>query len=172
MDDRYFMLVAFDRANEAAATGNYPVGAALAIDGELIDSCHNDNRQQDTLTNHAELGLLQKTSTIIRKKVFDEGVKSIVLYTTLEPCLMCIGTAVISRVTRIVYACPDPHGGASKANTSRLPSWYARHWPSIEKGPLGRESCALLLRFLRSEPKDHQIRKLLPLFEALEEAHG
>jgi hypothetical protein len=64
---------------------------------------------------------------------------------------MCLGVAVLHRVTRIVIACPDPHGGATRVDPSDLGCFYAEHWPAIEVGLMKETAIDLILRFLRTE---------------------
>ena len=73
------------------------------------------------------------------------------LYTTLEPCLMCLGIAVLHRVNRIIIACPDPHGGATNLNPNMLGSFYKMIWPRIDIGLMKEPAIDLLIKFLKTK---------------------
>jgi tRNA(adenine34) deaminase len=64
---------------------------------------------------------------------------------------MCLGSAVMYRVSRIVFGCPDPHGGAAGVDRNSISEWYAANWPVIEGGLMKEESYNLLLGFLQKQ---------------------
>jgi tRNA(adenine34) deaminase len=149
--DRKYMTMALHEAEQALAAGDYPVGAVLTINGELVGQARNGIFSDTQSTSHAEMNLLRANSAQIRQLVYEGKGKEMCLYTTLEPCLMCLGTAVLHRITRIVIACPDPHGGATRANPGNLGSFYSEHWPQIESGLMKEESVKLIFQFLRTK---------------------
>ena len=95
-----------------------------------------------------------------------EHAERVELYTTLEPCLMCLGSCVLHRVDRVVYACPDPHGGACALDPEQLPAWYSRSWPRIERGPFARASYDLATEYAR-RMQTPGWRRVLECFEAM-----
>lgn len=146
--DKQFMALAIDEARQALMAGNYPVGAVLAVNGHFIGQARNSILTDSQTTAHAEHKLLSVHSAQLRQVVRQSDVYDICLYTTLEPCLMCLGTAVLHRVTRIVIACPDPHGGTTTINPNELGCFYADHWPVIEVGLMKETAVDLILQFL------------------------
>ncbi|MEK6945221.1 MAG: nucleoside deaminase [Nanoarchaeota archaeon] len=142
--DNYFMKLALKEAELTCKNGNLPVGAVLAIDGNFIGASRNTANVDGTWISHAELSLLYKYSSEIKKNKSKRNV----LYTTWEPCLMCLGASVSSRINEIVYACPDPNAGASHLESSHVAGWYAKHWPKIREGPFRQESFNLLEKFM------------------------
>jgi tRNA(adenine34) deaminase len=161
--DLHSMALALDEARVALAAGDYPVGAALVVDGALWGTARNALFSDGRTTAHAEHTLIAAQSARLRAA----QARTICLSTTLEPCLMCLGIAVLHKVTRIVYACPDPHGGATRLDYTRIGSVYPRLWPAIVAGPLRRESCDLIIEFLRTD-KFLSAPVMLPAFLALQ----
>jgi tRNA(adenine34) deaminase len=149
--DKTFMSLALSEAQQALESGDYPVGAVLVINGEYNGKARNSILSETQTTAHAEHKLLSSNSAQLRQKVRGSQDYKIVLYTTLEPCLMCLGVAVLHRVTRIVIACPDPHGGATKLNPDDLGCFYAEHWPKIEVGLMKAKSFDLIIQFLKTK---------------------
>ncbi|MBC8074830.1 MAG: nucleoside deaminase [Chloroflexales bacterium] len=167
--DLHNMALVLDEARAALAAGDYPVGAALVVDGALWGSARNALFSDGRTTAHAEHTLIAAHSARLRAAALGQASRTICLYTTLEPCLMCLGIAVLHKVTRIVYACPDPHGGATRLDYTRIGSVYPRLWPAIVAGPLRRESCDLIIQFLRTD-KFLNAPVMLPDFLALQDA--
>lgn len=158
------MKLALEEAKIALDNGDYPVGAVLVIDGEVVGKKRNHSRSIGNRAMHAELSLIKENSDKIVEKTRN-GSKA-ELYVTLEPCLMCLGAAALHNISRIVFACPDPHGGATKLNSNTLSDWYVRHWPKIKGGLLKEESHELLIKFMKSKNTETWNR-ILSLFEQM-----
>ncbi len=154
VDDRdsYFMRLALSEAQEGYNRDDFPVGAVLAVDGEYLGKGSNSTKTNREWSSHAESSLIRSFAPAIQRNKKDE--KSIELYTTLEPCLMCLGTIVLNRITRIVYACPDPNGGAARLDPNQLGKWYVKKWPMIEQcNEFREESYILLTDYMRKHEK-------------------
>ena len=149
--DENFMSLALIEARLAAEDGNYPVGAVLTLNGNFFDKGHNSLFTDKRWTAHAEHNLISRNSAHLLSTFRDAESYNLCLYTTLEPCLMCLGISVMHRVSRIVIACPDPHGGAIQANPKDLGIFYQNHWPQIEMGPFRDEVCQMIIQFLKTE---------------------
>lgn len=149
--DKKFMAIALHEAEQALTSGDYPVGAVLTINGVFFGKARNSIFTETQPAAHAEQNLLSSISSQLREKIRASSKYDICLYTTLEPCLMCLGVAILYRVTRIVVACPDPHGGATNINPSDLGCFYAEYWPNIEQGLMKEVSVDLIIKFLRTE---------------------
>lgn len=145
---------AIEQAKIALENNQLPVGAALEIGGEFIDAIHNTNyASNNTFCHHAETDLLRKHSALLKQSYLDKT-KPVVLYSTLEPCLMCFGTAVLHRVTKIVYCAKDVHGGVTSLSNSSITDWYKRHWPVIEHDHIHeKEILNLLIDFMEDKPR-------------------
>jgi tRNA(adenine34) deaminase len=145
-DDSRFMGLALEQARLSFSEGNFPVGAVLVINGKLIEGDRNLLQTNSDWISHAEIRLLIKHSSLIKKSKKENAV--ITLYTTLEPCLMCLGTSVLHRISRIIYACPDLYSGATCIKHESLPIGYQIIYPKIEAGALKKESQDLLIKYM------------------------
>jgi tRNA(adenine34) deaminase len=120
--DREHLAHAVALALDAAKAGEYPIGAVLvAPDGSVMGSAANSIRASGSRLQHAEVRVLQAVPP--RESTPDDH--RLTLYSSLEPCLMCFGAAVIARVSLIVWACSDPFGGAGVLTEA----WPLPHLP-------------------------------------------
>ncbi len=153
--DHQFMGIALEKAIEALKSGDFPVGAALVVDGVCIDAESNSNVSDASWTSHAEQKLILRHSAQLKRSVRAGGAR-VELFSTMEPCLMCLGASVFSRVRRIVYAASDQIAGAARLDPKPLGDWYSVHWPLLQGGLL-REECEMLFRnyrLLHPRPND------------------
>ena len=108
MDDHEAMGLALEQARAAAEVGEVPVGAVVVVDGEVVASAHNRRELDADPTAHAEILALRAAGEALGTWRL-EGATLVV---TLEPCAMCAGAAVSSRLGRLVYGATDPKAGA------------------------------------------------------------
>lgn len=92
--------------------------------------------------------MVRDNSKTIKEKVKNNNSK-IEIYTTLEPCLMCLGSIVLNRISRVIFGCFDPFAGATRVKSKDLSAWYVKNWPEISGGLFGKESCKLILDFMK-----------------------
>lgn len=126
MEDTYFMKIALEEAENALEQGSLPVGAVVAKAGEVLSSAHRS--VSDHYLGHAEINALR--SALPQR---ERELSSLVLYSTLEPCVMCLGTLIHCGISRVVFALEDPWGGARQLaeavlidrHKGRLPTWTA-----------------------------------------------
>ena len=145
-----FMDQAVSTAEESLAHGNYPVGAVLVIDGEVISVKGNTGESSKSYINHAETSLIidHAESMLVAASIG----KSIDLYSTLEPCLMCLGVAVMNKVSSITYAQKDPHAGACGIDVTSLGIRYSEVWPKItQQAESADRAKQLILQFLQDQ---------------------
>lgn len=159
--DVEIMEVALQEALLAAQFGNYPVGAVLVVNGEIRDRAHNCKESRIDRISHAEMLLFVRNSVQLLRWENEEKAK-IELFTTFEPCLMCLGASVIHRISRVVVACKDPRGNISSIRPESLGPWYERHWPRMEYGVGFMKSWNLLCEFFRGS-SDAECREAYPL---------
>jgi tRNA(adenine34) deaminase len=165
-EEKTFMSIALKEAGKALLEGDYPIGAVLAIDGNFIDKARNSTNSQGNWYQHAEAHLILKNSQLI-KKVAKTG-SFIELFTTLEPCLMCMGISVLHRVNRITFACPDPHGGAGSLTPENINGeWYKERWPEIRSGLYLKESYRLMKKCIKAKTTSSR-DELLKLFKQIQ----
>jgi len=142
LDDSFFMAQAYNQAIDAWNAGEVPVGAVVEYGGEVIAKARNSVEEMGDPTAHAEFLAL---STACRA-IGDWRLTGATLYVTKEPCPMCSGALVMSRITRVVYAVPDPKmgclGGATDVNA--LPGSF--HRVEVQAGAVMEEACRELIQ--------------------------
>lgn len=161
------MSIALDQAKLASEKADYPIGAVLVIDDVIVDKTRNSINSQKNWFEHAEAKLIINNSKLI-KKAIKKG-SCIELFTTVEPCLMCMGLSVLHRITRITFACPDPHGGAAGIDPNNVNGeWYKENWPKIRSGILLQDSYEIMKKFI-SQKSSKNKEKMLCLFKQVVE---
>ncbi len=111
---RELMSEALAEARLAAAEGEIPVGAVVVRDGKVIGRGRNTREGQGDITGHAELNAIREAERFLG----DWRLAGCDLYVTMEPCPMCMGAILASRVDRLIYGCPDPVAGACRTVTN------------------------------------------------------
>ncbi len=138
-------------ARKTFTNGNYPVGAVLAIDNKMIGSAGNEINKQKSFINHAENALIIKNGKILAEAYKQN--KTISLYSTLEPCIQCLGASVTNHVNRILFIQKDPNGGACDLRHDNIGTWYKEIWPKIIHTPFTDEPKQLMIKFFYKEIK-------------------
>jgi tRNA(adenine34) deaminase len=141
--DRAAMLQALDEARRAEAHGDVPVGAVVVRDGQVIATRHNERELTGDPTAHAEVLALRDAAVAVGHWRLDDCD----LYVTLEPCPMCAGAIVNSRIRRVVFGATDPKAGAVRSLYQVADDPRLNHRAEIEGGVLADESAALLKAF-------------------------
>ena len=141
------MLAALDEARAALATGDVPIGAVVVdAGGAIVGTGRNVREAAAAPTGHAEV-------VALRAAARDRGewrLDGCTLVVTLEPCTMCAGAAVLSRVDRVVLGAWDPKGGAVGSLWDVVRDRRLNHRPEVIGGVLADESAALLREFFAS----------------------
>jgi tRNA(adenine34) deaminase len=161
--DKICMKVALKEAERALKIGDYPVGAVLVINDKIVAKKRNALFTETDWASHAELSIIKENSKLIKKHVKEKNSK-VELFTTLEPCLMCLGASVLHRIDRIVYACPDPHGGATHIDPKNLTQWYEKKWPKIQGGLFKEEVYHIMIEFMNRK-NDNTWKNIMKLYE-------
>ena len=145
-DDEYYMREALKLAEIAAAEGETPVGAVVVrkSDGEIVGRGYNRRETAKSPLAHAELIALDEAS----RTLGGWRIIGCELYVTLEPCPMCAGAIINSRIERIVYGASDEKAGSVESRVRLFDLGY-NHTPEITSGVLKDESAALLSEFFR-----------------------
>jgi len=139
--DEEWMRRALAQAREAVGHGDVPIGAVVVHDGRVIGSGHNERERLQDPTAHAEVLALREAAAAIGSwRVLDST-----LYVTLEPCAMCAGAIVLSRIPRVVYGTSDPKAGAAGSVMDVTGDPRLNHRPQVVGGVLAGE-CGDLLR--------------------------
>jgi tRNA(adenine34) deaminase len=136
------MAIAIEAAKRAAAIDEVPVGAVIVgADGTILAEAYNLRESQQDPTAHAELLAVQ----VAAKQIGSWRLEETTLYVTLEPCPMCAGVLVNSRVKRLVYGCKDPKAGAVDSLFDICRDPRLNHRVDITSG-IREEECSNLLR--------------------------
>jgi tRNA(adenine34) deaminase len=140
---------AIDASKNAYKSGNYPVGAVLTVDDKIIGIAGNKIFEKNSFTNHAELSLIIRNGS----KLFEayKENKIIKLFSTLEPCIQCLGASVTNHVNKIVYITKDPNGGACNLKYDNIGDFYKNHWPEIIYAPISDQPLNLMRRYFQKE---------------------
>ena len=108
-DDKFFMQEAIELAKNAGDVNEVPIGAVIVKNGEIIARAHNLRETNQNATDHAEILAIQKAC----EQLGTWRLEGTSLYVTLEPCPMCAGAILMSRVDRVVYGARDPKAGCA-----------------------------------------------------------
>ncbi|MEV0912775.1 tRNA adenosine(34) deaminase TadA [Streptomyces sp. NPDC049967] len=140
------MRRALDEADRAAAAGDVPVGAVvLAPDGTLLAAGHNEREATGDPTAHAEILALRRAAAALG----EWRLSGCTLVVTLEPCTMCAGALVQSRVARVVYGARDEKAGAAGSLWDVVRDRRLNHRPEVIPGVLEADCAAPLTTFFR-----------------------
>ena len=144
--DEAFMRLALREAEKALEHDDVPIGAVVVKDEQVIGAGHNERELLQDPTAHAEVLALRAASAAVGSwRVLDAT-----LYVTLEPCAMCAGAIVLSRIPRVVYAATDPKAGAAGSVMDVLDHAALNHRPAVAGGLLADEAGAMIVDFFRS----------------------
>ena len=145
MNDFELMGLALAEAEQAAAEGEVPIGAVLVFAGEVIAQAHNRRETDHDATAHAEMLVIREACRKLRRW----RLTGATLYVTIEPCPMCAGALVMSRVDRLVYGSPDFRAGAVESifNVVQHPS--LNHRLAVTAGVRQDECAAAMQAFFR-----------------------
>ncbi|MDW0118866.1 tRNA adenosine(34) deaminase TadA [Sporosarcina thermotolerans] len=144
--DRNFMQIAIEEAKKAGAIGEVPIGAVIVKDGEVIARAHNLRETTQNAVTHAELSAIQDAC----KEVGSWRLEETTLYVTLEPCPMCAGAILQSRIPRVVYGARDPKGGCVDSLYHLLNDSRFNHECEVAEGVMADECGDMLSSFFRS----------------------
>ena len=144
--DLRWMMVAIEEAEAAGDRGEIPVGAVVVLDNRLLARAGNGSVSLNDPTAHAEVLALRAASA----SVSNYRLPGATLYTTVEPCPMCMGAALHARVGRLVYGCLDPKGGAAGSVVDLANNRRLNHHLSVTGGVLGADCGALLRQFFEA----------------------
>ena len=135
------MKRALELAEASAAAGEVPVGAVITRDGAIIAEAHNTPRETCDPTAHAEILAIRRAAQALGQ----ERLTGCELWVTLEPCAMCAGAIVHSRLAKVYYGASDPKGGAVEHGARVFEQEQCLHKPEIYAG-LGEARAAEMLR--------------------------
>ena len=143
MDKNSFMEEALIEAKKALKKGEVPVGAVVVLEENVIGRGYNQSITKNDPTAHAEMMALRDAAMNLK----NYRLKDTLVYTTLEPCLMCAGALVHARIKKLIYSASDPKSGVIESNGNLIQSAFLNHKISYEGGILKEESSEILKNF-------------------------
>lgn len=149
MHDRHehFMQLALNEARSCLEHDDVPVGAVVVLDDEVIATGRNERELRKDPTAHAEVLALRAASDHVDNWRLDDAT----LYVTLEPCFMCAGALVLSRIPNLVFGATDPKAGAVGSLTNVCQDPRLNHRLNVVTGSLAEESGQLLRDFFAAK---------------------
>ena len=141
--NEFFMKEALKQAKEALKDGEVPIGSVVVLGEKIIGRGFNQPIKTNDPSAHAEIVALKKAAISLNNYRLI-GAK---LFTTLEPCLMCVGALVHARIEEVIFSAHDPKSGALESNGNLLKSNFLNHRFSFQGGLLEEQSSSLLRKF-------------------------
>ena len=147
--DLHFMGLALNQAKLAESEGEVPVGALIALNNEVISDSYNQKEMGPCATYHAEILAIEKASKLLNSWRLSDCT----LYVTLEPCVMCAGALVASRIKRLVYGTKDPKAGAVGSILDLSANEKLNHKFEVTNNVLQPECSKILKNFFANRRK-------------------
>ncbi|WP_273477050.1 tRNA adenosine(34) deaminase TadA [Faecalicoccus acidiformans] len=147
--DVYWMKKAIAQAQKAALHDEVPIGCVIVSHDKIVSRAFNQREKKQSSIAHAEILAIEKAC----KKLGSWRLEDCTLYVTLEPCPMCTGAVIQSRIPRVVFGAYDPKGGCMGSCTNLIEVKGFNHYPVIEGGVLQEECASLLKAFFREKRK-------------------
>ena len=144
-----FMKEAIKEAKKAELIDEVPIGCVVVKDGKVISRGHNIRETKQNPIGHAEIVAITKAS----KKLNSWRLDGCDIYITLEPCIMCSGTIIQSRIRHIYFGAFDPKGGALGSSIDVLKAENINHHPEVTSGVLQEECSSLLTNYFKNKRK-------------------
>ncbi len=142
-----YMLEALKEASLAALEDEVPVGCVIVKDDKIIARAHNQRDKTNNPLGHAETLAIKKASELLN----DWQLVDTELYVTIEPCLMCGGAIIQSRIKKVIYGAPDFKGGAFGGSINVLNAANINHRPEVVKGVLESECSRIIKDYFKSK---------------------
>lgn len=143
--DEKFMKEAMKQAKKAYLLKEVPIGCVIVYDGQIIARGYNRRNTDNNTTSHAEINAIRKAS----KKLGDWRLEGCTIYITLEPCQMCAGAIVQSRITRAVIGSMNPKAGCAGSVLNLLEMKEFNHQVQVDRGVLQEQCSEMLSGFFR-----------------------
>lgn len=148
--DLEYMRLALEQAGLAPALGEVPIGAVLVQDGQVLAQVHNFREVWQDPTAHAEIVAIREAAS----RLGTWRLTGATLYVTVEPCSMCAGAIIQSRISRLVFGARDPKAGACGSVFNLPEERRLNHKVEVSGGVLERESQELMQTFFRTLRED------------------
>lgn len=149
MNNEKWMKEAIKQAKKAAQKDEVPIGCVIVKDDQIIARAYNKREMKQCSMAHAEILAIEKAC----KKLGSWRLEDCDLYVTLEPCPMCSGAIIQSRIRNVIFGAYDPKGGCMGSNMNINDVRGFNHYPDIEGGILQDECSRLLKEFFKAKRK-------------------
>ena len=143
--DEKYMREAIKQAKKAYALGEVPIGCVIVYEGKIIGRGYNRRTIDKNTLAHAEMMAIKKAS----KKMDDWRLEDCIMYVTLEPCQMCSGAIVQSRMKKVVIGCMNPKAGCAGSVLNLLQMEEFNHQVELEIGVLEKECSDMMKNFFQ-----------------------
>lgn len=140
-----WMQIALRQAQMAFEQGEVPIGGVIVHNGQMIALAHNEKEQRNDPTAHAEILAIQRAADVLGTWRLTDAI----LYVTLEPCPMCAGAIIQSRIKQVVYGAADLKGGAAGSVMNVLDYTLWNHRVDVVAGVLEEECSEILKSFFK-----------------------
>ena len=140
-----FMKEAIKEAKKAELIDEVPIGCVIVKDDKIVARGHNVRETKKTPLGHAEIIAINKAS----KKLGAWRLQDCDIYITLEPCIMCAGAIIQSRIRHVYYGAKDPKGGAIESSINVLEAKNINHHPEISSGLLEEECSNIISQYFK-----------------------
>ena len=148
--DEQYIRNALDLAREAGKRNEVPIGAVIVHDGAILAAASNRTIRDQDPTAHAEVLAIREAASKLDRWRLDDCT----LYVTLEPCAMCAGALVLSRMNRVVFGAWDEKAGMAGSIGDLLRHPRLNHRPEVRAGVLAKECASLLSEFFAAQRSD------------------
>lgn len=157
LDDKFYMKLALAEAHKATEIGEIPIGAVVVEQetGAVIAAAHNMREMWQDGTAHAEIIAIRTACSKLKRW----RLSGCVLYVTVEPCPMCSGAVVNSRIERVVYGCPDVKAGGAESIFNIIANPNLNHCAEVVSGICEEECAAVMKNFFRNRRAENKNRK-------------
>lgn len=153
-DQERFMKEAIRQAKKARALEEVPIGCVIVYEGKIIARGYNRRNTDKNTLSHAELNAIRKAS----RKLGDWRLEGCTMYVTLEPCQMCSGAIVQSRMTRVVVGCMNPKAGCAGSILNLLDIPEFNHQVELTTGVM-EEECSQMMKSFFKELREARKKK-------------
>ena len=144
-----YMEMALEEARLAEQVDEVPIGCVIIKDDKVIAKAHNLRETSNDPLGHAETLAIKKASKVLG----DWQLVNCELYVTIEPCIMCAGAIIQSRISKVIYGAPDLKGGAFGSSINVLEANNINHRPEVVSGILEKECTELIKNYFKSKRK-------------------
>ncbi|MBE6141251.1 MAG: nucleoside deaminase [Erysipelotrichaceae bacterium] len=145
----YYMSLALKEAQKALLEDETPIGCVIVKDDKVIARAHNKRETKNLVISHAEIEAITKAN----KKLKSWRLVDCDLYVTVEPCIMCGGAIIQSRIRNVYYGAGDPKGGAFGGSINILGANNINHRPNIIGGILAEECAIIIKNYFKNKRK-------------------